>query len=112
MWDSEKVGLTAPPIKTKKGWLLLYHGVSKSRHTYRVGAVLLDLNDPFLVIGRTDQPIFEPREKYELYGQVPNVVFPCGLATIKDKLFIYYGGADSVIGVATASLKKLLSIFD
>jgi predicted GH43/DUF377 family glycosyl hydrolase len=112
MWDSEKVGLTAPPIKTKKGWLLLYHGVSKSRHTYRVGAVLLDLKNPFLVIGRTDQPIFEPREKYELEGQVPNVVFPCGTALIKDKLFIYYGGADSVIGVATASLKKLLSMFD
>jgi predicted GH43/DUF377 family glycosyl hydrolase len=112
MWDSDKVGITAPPIKTKKGWLLLYHGVSKSRHTYRVGAILLDLKNPFEVIGRTNQPIFEPREKYELEGQVPNVVFPCGTALIKDKLFIYYGGADTVIGVAVASLKKLLSIFD
>jgi len=112
MWDSEKVGISAPPVKTKKGWLLIYHGVSKSRHTYKVGAVLLDLKNPFLVIGRTDSPIFEPREKYELEGQVPNVVFPCGVALIKDKLFIYYGGADSVIGVAVASIKKLLSMFD
>ncbi|MGB8816030.1 MAG: hypothetical protein WCC74_02230 [Minisyncoccia bacterium] len=112
MWDNEKVGLAAPPIKTKKGWLLLYHGISKSHHTYRVGAVLLDLKNPTLVIGRTSQPIFEPREKYELEGQVPKVVFPCGLAFIKDKLFIYYGGADSVVGVATASIKKLLSMFD
>jgi len=112
MWDSEKVGLTAPPIKTSKGWLMLYHGVSSSRHTYRVGAVLLDLKNPFIVLGRTNQPIFEPKEKYEREGQVPNVVFPCGTANIKDKLFIYYGGADSVVGIATASIKKLLSMFE
>jgi predicted GH43/DUF377 family glycosyl hydrolase len=111
MWDGEKVGITAPPIKTKKGWLLLYHGVSSTRHIYRVGAVLLDLKNPFHVIARTDQPIFEPKEKYEMEGVVPRVVFPCGLAKKGDRLFIYYGGADTVVGVATASIKKILNIF-
>ena len=108
MWDSEKVGITAPPIKTKKGWLLLYHGVSSNHHTYRVGMALLDLKNPLEVIARTSQPIFQPETPYEKIGMIPNVVFPCGTAIRKDKLFIYYGGADSVVGVATIPLKKLL----
>ena len=108
MWDSEKVGITAPPIKTKKGWLLLYHGVSSNHHTYRVGLALLDLKNPLNVIARASQPIFQPETSYEKIGVIPNVVFPCGTATVKDKLFIYYGGADSVVGVATISIKKLL----
>ncbi|MFH0755332.1 MAG: hypothetical protein V1910_01550 [bacterium] len=108
MWDSEKVGITAPPIKTKKGWLLLYHGVSSNHHTYRIGLALLDLKNPLSVIARASQPIFQPETEYELKGITPNVVFPCGTAIRKEKLFIYYGGADSVVGVATVSLKKLL----
>ncbi len=108
MWDSEKVGITAPPIKTKKGWLLLYHGVSSNHHTYRVGLALLDLKNPLDVIARASQPIMQPETAYEKNGVMPNVVFPCGTAVRKDTLFIYYGGADSVVGVATIKIKKLL----
>ena len=107
-WDSAKVGISAPPIKTKQGWLLLYHGVSKSHNTYRVGAVLLDLNDPTVVLARTTDPIFEPKEPYEKIGIVNNVVFPCGLALKDGLLFIYYGGADKVVGVATMDIDIIL----
>ena len=107
-WDSSKVGITAPPIKTKKGWLLLYHGVSKSHNTYRVGALLLDLKDPAIVLARSTDPIFEPEEEYERKGIINNVVFPCGMVLRKNLLYIYYGGADTVTGVATMELKVIL----
>jgi len=107
-WDSSKVGITAPPIKTKNGWLLLYHGVSKSHNTYRVGAVLLDLKDPAIVLARTTDPIFEPREEYEKEGIVNNVVFPCGITVEDGLIYIYYGGADKVVGVATIELDIVL----
>jgi predicted GH43/DUF377 family glycosyl hydrolase len=109
MWDDLKIGISSTPLKTKKGWLLLYHGVSSEDHRYRVGAALLDLKDPEKVIGRTDAPLFTPEMPYELEGIVPNVVFPCGSVIIGSKLVIYYGGADTVIGVATISLAKLLT---
>ena len=107
MWDSKKVGISAPPIKTKKGWLILYHGVSGDG-VYRVGAVLTDLHDLTKIISRTDEPIFEPEAEYEKVGQISNVVFPCGAVVIDEKIFMYYGGADSVIGVATGETEKLL----
>ncbi len=107
-WDSAKVGIAAPPLKTKNGWLLLYHGVSKSHNTYRIGAVLLDLNDPAIVLARTTDPIFEPEELYEKVGVVNNVVFPCGMALKDGLLYIYYGAADTVIGVATIELEIIL----
>lgn len=107
MWDSKKVGVSAPPIKTKEGWILFYHGVSDDSE-YRLGAALLDLNDPTIIIARSDDPILEPEMYYEKKGIVDNVVFPCGAVLIKDKIFVYYGGADKVIGVATIKLKKLL----
>ncbi len=107
-WDSAKVGITAPPIKTKYGWLLLFHGVSKSHSTYRIGAALLDLKDPTIIIARSTDPIFEPVEDYEKKGIVSNVVFPCGM-TVRDKdLYIYYGGADFVIGVAKMNLSIIV----
>ncbi len=104
-WDSAKVGITAPPLKTKDGWLLLYHAVSTNHHTYRIGAVLLDLKDPTIVLARTSDPIFEPEMNYEKEGIVPNVVFPCGMAVKDDLLHIYYGGGDKVVGVATMEMK-------
>jgi len=107
-WDSLKVGISAPPIKTKNGWLLLYHGVSKSHNTYRLGAVLLDLDDPAIVLVRTTDPIFEPKESYEKVGVTNNVVFPCGMTLQDGLLYIYYGGADTVVGVATIELKTVL----
>jgi predicted GH43/DUF377 family glycosyl hydrolase len=107
MWDGNKVGIAAPPVKTKDGWLLLYHGVSWST-VYRVGAVLLDLKDPTTVLARTAVPLFEPEEEYERNGVKSNVVFPCGLVQVKDKAFMYYGAADFTVGVATFSIKEIL----
>lgn len=107
MWDSKKVGIAAPPIKTKEGWLILYHGVSDDG-VYRVGAVRTDLHDLTKIIDRTDEPIFEPETEYEKVGQIPNVVFPCSAVVIDEKIFIYYGGADSVVGVAIGEVEKLL----
>lgn len=108
-WDSRKVGAAAPPVKTKDGWIMLYHGVSDDS-IYRVGAILLDKDNPLKVIGRTDNPIFEPEMDYEKIGQINNVVFPCGNVIIGEKLFVYYGGADEVVGVATIEVKKLLDV--
>jgi len=108
MWDDLKIGLSSTPLKTDHGWLMLYHGVSSADNAYRVGAALLDLKHPEKVIGRTDTPLFEPEMPYEKEGVIPNVVFPCG-SVIKDgRIIIYYGGADTVIGVASVSLQAVL----
>ncbi len=109
MWDGLKVGIAGPPIKLKEGYLLLYHGVSEGG-IYRVGAALLDKDDPTHVISRLAQPLLEPQEKYEKEGQISNVVFPCGAVVRDDTIFIYYGGGDSVVGLATCSLSKLLAV--
>jgi predicted GH43/DUF377 family glycosyl hydrolase len=109
MWDSTKVGIAGPPIKTKKGWLLIYHGVSKTS-TYRLGAVLLDLKNPSIIISRSVDTIFEPVEEYERVGVIKNAVFSCGAALRGDTIWVYYGGADTVLGVAKVSLIKLLDI--
>lgn len=109
MWDGIKVGICAPAIKTAYGWLLLYHGVSANK-IYSVGVALLDLDEPTTVLARSALPIFEPRTDYELHGVIPNVVFPCGTILRDDTLFIYYGGADTVVGVATASLREIIEI--
>ncbi len=111
MWDGNKVGIAAAPVKTSKGWLLLYHGVSWSG-IYRVGAVLLDLKDPTVVVSRTAIPLFEPEESYEVKGIVPNVVFPCGLVVRGGTAYIYYGGADLVTGVATIKMATLLKMLE
>lgn len=106
-WDGWKIGAGAQPIKTKKGWLMFYHGVDENK-VYRLGVALLDLNDPLVVLARCDKPILEPEKDYELQGRVPNVVFTCG-AVEKDGLFyVYYGGADKVIGVATIGKDTVL----
>lgn len=109
MWDGLKVGIAGPPIKTKEGWLLLYHGVSNDKY-YRVGALLMELENPGNIIGRTSDFILEPEDKWELEGEINRVVFPCGASVRGDDLFIYYGGADTVVGVVTTKLSKLLEI--
>ena len=109
MWDSKKIGIASPPIKTKKGWILFYHGVSEEDGFYRLGAILLDLADPTKIIARTDEPIFEPENNYEKEGQMPNVVFSCGAVLVGEKIFVYYGGGDKVIGVATIKVMDLLT---
>lgn len=111
MWDGGKVGISTPPIKTEKGWLLLYHGVSWST-TYRVGAVLLDLDDPTIITARTAVPLFEPHAEYEHKGLVPNVVFPCGLVVRGGIAYMYYGAGDSVIGVATIKMSQLMKMLE
>ena len=107
---TEKIGIAAPPIETKYGWLLLYHIVSQkgSHRYYYVSAALLDVDDPTHVIARKGTPLFEPEVPYEKEGQVAEVVFPCGAVVINGRLFVYYGGADKVIGVATIKLSELL----
>ena len=107
MWDEEKVGIAAPPIKTKYGWLMLYHGVS-DKTIYRVGAVLLNKDNPTEIISRSANPILEPSKEYERAGVVSNVVFPCGAIVRGETLFIYYGGADSTIAVATVPMEYVL----
>lgn len=106
MWDGAKVGSAAPPIKVGDTWLMIYHGVSR-HSTYRLGAALLG-PDGTSLLARTADPIFEPLEKYEKEGEVPNVVFSCGTVVRGDTIFLYYGAADKVIGVATASLAHIL----
>ncbi len=106
-WEALKVGAGVPPIKTEYGWLIIYHGVSYDR-VYRAGAALLDLNEPFKVIGRTKRPILEPKEPYETYGDVNDVVFPTGAYVMDGKIFIYYGSADKVCCLATAEMTALV----
>ncbi len=110
MWDSKKVGIAAPPIKTKEGWILFYHGVSEEDKFYRVGALLLDLKDPTKIIARSDEPLLEPEMPYEKEGQIPNVVFPCGAVLIGDTIFVYYGGGDKVVCAATVNVSQLLKV--
>jgi predicted GH43/DUF377 family glycosyl hydrolase len=108
-WDFFKVGAGAPPIKTEKGWLFIYHGVSRDQR-YRLGFAFLDLENPAKVIYRHPAPILEAKEKWELEGIVPNVVFTCG-AVLKDgEVFVYYGGGDTAIGVATAPLAEFFKL--
>lgn len=109
-WDNVKIGLSCPPIETDAGWILLYHGVGKPGNIYKVGAMLLDYEDPRKIIGRTDEPLLEPETPYEKEGQIPNVVFPCGAVVIENTIYLYYGGADTVTGVATMSLPTLLDV--
>lgn len=107
-WEADKIGAGPPPIKTDAGWLLIYHGVDEN-HVYRAGAALLDLEDPSTVIARSPRPILEPEREYELFGDVPNVVFPEGAIVRDGILHIYYGAADKVIALATCSLNELIS---
>lgn len=111
-WDNLKIGIAGPPMETDHGWLLLYHGVTEADSFYKVGALLLDYDDPRKIIKKTDAPILEPEMEYEKVGQIPNVVFPCGSAIKDGTLFVYYGGADKVTGVATMPLKDLLDLLE
>jgi predicted GH43/DUF377 family glycosyl hydrolase len=109
-WDSRKVGVGPPPIKTRHGWLLIYYAVDdRDDRKYKIGAMLLDLNDPRRVLHRSSGPVLEPSAGYENNGHKAGVAYPCGAAVIGSRLFVYYGGADSVVCVATANLSRLLN---
>lgn len=105
-WENKKIGGNTPPIRTEHGWLTIYHAVGTDK-LYRLGAMLLDLNDPSIVRYRTYDWIMQPETSYELEGFYPGVCFPCGKAIIGNTLFVYYGGADKYIGVATCPVKEL-----
>lgn len=107
-WENFKIGASCPPIKTKDGWLLIYHGVKKEDSIYRVGAVLLDEKDPTKITHRTKSFIFEPEMDFETNGFYSGCVFPTGIVNRDGKLFIYYGAGDKVIGAATCDLDELL----
>jgi len=109
-WDANKIGLSAPPLETEHGWLVLYHGVrtTPSGCIYRLGLVMLDLEEPRRVIRRTDEWIFGPKASYERDGDVDDVVFPCGWVVKNDTVNMYYGAADSCIALATAKLSELV----
>ncbi len=112
MWDGAKVGTNTVPIETSEGWILLYHGVKEfaAGPTYRMGAALLDLEDPRRMIARLPFWVLGPQETYETAGAVPNVVFACGHTVVGDQLRVYYGAADTCVCLATASLSELLDI--
>ena len=108
-WGKMKIGPT-PPIKTKYGWLEIIHGVKPShQRRYSLGAVLMDLNDPTKIIGKANSPILTPTMPYEYMGHVPNVVFACGALADEenDELRIYYGAADTCIGLAIGKLSEI-----
>jgi predicted GH43/DUF377 family glycosyl hydrolase len=109
MWDSERVGAGASPIKTNLGWLQIYHGAN-AEHRYCLGALLLGLDDPSKVISRTEQPIMVPQEDYELSGFFGQVVFTNGHIVNGDILTIYYGAADEFVCGASFSIKEILSL--
>lgn len=106
-WEATKIGVGPPPVWTEKGWLVIYHGVDEHR-VYRAGAVLLDLEEPWRVLGRTRNPILVPERPWEVEGDVPNVVFPEGAVVLGEDLLVFYGAADKVCGVARVRVDDLV----
>jgi len=111
-WDSARVGMGPPPVETQHGWLVVYHGVrdTVAGGLYRAGLALLDLENPASVLRRSDEWVLGPQAQFEVTGDVPNVVFPCGLVHDHDNdtLLLYYGAADTRIGLATARCSQVL----
>lgn len=107
-WE-EKIGGSTPPIRTNAGWLMLYHGVEcGGLGHYRVGAALLDLEEPLQVLARTPKPILEPEYEYETQGMYNGCVFPTGNVVVGDRLYVYYGAGDKYVGLATCKLNDIL----
>jgi beta-1,2-mannobiose phosphorylase / 1,2-beta-oligomannan phosphorylase len=106
-WDQDSVGSNGVPIETSQGWLMINHAYD-SDHVYRMGVILLDLEDPTRIIRRPKDPIFWPEEIWELKGDVPNVVFSCASPVVNNTVYVFYGGADHVIALATCALDKLV----
>jgi len=113
-WESGRMGASTPPIKTEHGWLCLHHGVeiedpATKRVVYRLGAIMLDLDDPTKVLKRPSQPLMEPETYYEKFGlYIPYTVFPTGIAVVEDTLHLYYGVCDTAIALATVSLSEVV----
>lgn len=108
-WENKKMGGSTPPLETEAGWLVIYHGVAQSDGQYRLGVMLLDLEDPMKIISRTPDYLMEPLMPYETEGFYNGCIFPTGNVIIGDTLYVYYGGADRFVNLATCSVKDLLS---
>lgn len=106
-WDCKRVGAGGPPIETEQGWLCIYHGYDDD-NVYRLGSFLLDIDDPNRVIARSKGFLIEPAEPWELKGDVPKVVFSTANPVVDGKVYVYYGGADRVIGLATCAVDELM----
>jgi predicted GH43/DUF377 family glycosyl hydrolase len=106
-WDGARIGAGAAPIRTERGWLAIYHGADKNSR-YCLGALLLDLNEPWKVIARSEEPIMEPLEEYEMNGFFGKVIFTNGHLVHGDTLTLYYGASDSVICGARLSIMEIL----
>jgi predicted GH43/DUF377 family glycosyl hydrolase len=112
-WENDKIGSSSTPIKTKEGWLMLYHGVRgfEISSIYKLGVVLLDLEKPWIVKGKSQEPILSPEENYERIGDVGNVIFSNGwIAEDNGEIKIYYSGADTNICLAKTTVEYLLSV--
>jgi predicted GH43/DUF377 family glycosyl hydrolase len=112
-WDEMKIGPGAPPIRTDKGWLSIYHGVFPTMDgaVYRLGAALHKLDDPAVILGVGDRWILQPEDPWELVGYVHNVVFTCGAVPEDDgTLKLYWGGADKVMCAGTAAMNDLVEL--
>ena len=109
-WQCTKIGAGPVPILTSEGWLLFYHGVINTCNGFRysMGAALLDTNNPDKVLYRTKPYLLAPAELYELTGDVPNVVFPCAALCDGEKVAVYYGAADTVVGMAFCYLNEII----
>ena len=111
-WDSDRIGAAAPPIEIDEGWLLIYYGEKSTTAgpLVRLGAAILDRDDPGRVLARSNIPLLSPRERYERIGDVPNVVFSCGALLADGQLSVYYGASDSCICLGTAALEDVLRV--
>jgi predicted GH43/DUF377 family glycosyl hydrolase len=110
-WDCTRIGASAPPIRTDRGWLEIYHGLkmTSAGPIYRAGTAMLDLEDPRKLLGRSLTPLLSPREDYERVGDIANVVFVCGAIVEPDgEVKVYYGAADTAMCVATAHMDELI----
>lgn len=106
-WDAARNGGGAVPLRTEKGWLVLYHGADRESNRYSMGAALLSLDDPRKVLAVSREPVLYAQEPYETAGFYPNVVFSCGAFLVDDVVHMYYGAADRVMGLARARLDDL-----
>ncbi|MGL4382628.1 MAG: glycosidase, partial [Bacilli bacterium] len=107
-WENTRIGGGAPSIKTKDGWLAIYHAANQD-NIYSIGAFLTPLDDPTKIIAQLKEPLLKPEADYEINGFFNNVVFTCGVVLLKETLFIYYGGADCCMAVGCVDINDLLN---
>jgi len=113
-WEAGRVGAGPPPVRVQGRWLVIYHGMSPPRRegevgTYCAGALLLDGEEPARVVGRTPEPVLAPEAEFEREGFVPGVVFPSGVVQREGRLLVYYGAADTCVGLVELALDELVA---